>query len=388
MKVGTILVALVFTSAAVACAVWLSQPADQIHSMQTYRNDSSEGDWPAISKTGPWPKAVVEVSEHNFGKTLAGKEGSHTFVIRNEGQADLVLAKGETQCRCTLSELAQKAIPPGQAGEVTLTWLPDHPNATFSQSAEIRSNDPENQSIRLIVSGVVEELITIEPSDVWTAGHVSAVEPAVVTGSIRSAFLDDFKVLELITSGDHTTAEAILIPHDSREAAGMKSGYLIRVTLHPGGPMGSFNEELTLRTDIRGGTDLKIHVTGQRQGPLRMVQLRGVRWNEEVQRATLDKFPASQGKTGVLLLFIEAPEGQEAHIEVVEDPASNIRATIEKDAAPQSGNRARFRLTLEVPPGLPPITAIRETAPRVTLKTNHPAVPEYTFQVGYITENR
>jgi hypothetical protein len=37
------------------------------------------------------PKLVIAKTEHSFGEIKAGEELKHTFIIKNEGTADLVI---------------------------------------------------------------------------------------------------------------------------------------------------------------------------------------------------------------------------------------------------------------------------------------------------------
>ncbi len=37
------------------------------------------------------PRLVVETAEHNFGKVKEGVKVSHTFTLKNEGTADLLI---------------------------------------------------------------------------------------------------------------------------------------------------------------------------------------------------------------------------------------------------------------------------------------------------------
>jgi hypothetical protein len=377
------LVALIFTSAAVACAVWLGQTNSKTPVVSSGTTD--QDDWPDISKSGPHPLAVAVEPTYDFGKALPGEEGSHTFIIRNEGQADLVLAKGPSTCQCTMSELASRSIPPGEAGEITLSWTPKFTMAEFSQSAEIRTNDPEHRSIRLTVKGIVEDLIRIEPADVWAAGAVSAGEPMVLTGTITSSFLEEFTIHEIQTSGDLVQGEATPLDADALAEKGASSGYQIKVTLFPGGPMGSFTEEITLRTDIRGETNLTISVNGSRQGPLEIAPLPGIRWFGETLTAGLGVIESKDSRSGTLFIFIEAPpDGQEPEIELVEKSPDLLEARLERDSAFQSKNRARYRLVLGVPAGLPAMTRTRENAATVKFKTNHPAASEFTIRVAFV----
>src|SRR6186713_761429 len=46
-------------------------------------------DLPVASKTGPWPKIAFDEETYPFGRMAVNAKNQHTFVIRNEGEADL-----------------------------------------------------------------------------------------------------------------------------------------------------------------------------------------------------------------------------------------------------------------------------------------------------------
>lgn len=45
--------------------------------------------WAQDSSTAKTPKVVIENLEHNFGQVKEGRKISHTFLVKNEGTADL-----------------------------------------------------------------------------------------------------------------------------------------------------------------------------------------------------------------------------------------------------------------------------------------------------------
>ncbi len=101
----------------------------------------------------PAPKVVVDQSRYDFGTLDMASQGSHEFVFTNAGKAPLKLAAGETSCRCTMSELAQKEIPPGGSTKVTITWKPKDQPGPYEQTAKILTNDPQRPEVTLTVSG-------------------------------------------------------------------------------------------------------------------------------------------------------------------------------------------------------------------------------------------
>src|SRR5688500_8060497 len=85
-----------------------------LNAVAANRNDGA-------SKVGP-RVAVVNGEMHDFGKMDRNAKESHAFIIRNEGDAPLKLEKGETTCKCTVSDLKGNSLAPGEETEVLLEW--------------------------------------------------------------------------------------------------------------------------------------------------------------------------------------------------------------------------------------------------------------------------
>jgi len=88
-------------------------------------------------------KAVITAAEtsHDFGiiKEANGKV-SHTFVIKNEGDAPLVLTRVIASCGCTTPEWTKEPIAPGKTGDVKVTYNPQDRPGPFSKTISIYSN--------------------------------------------------------------------------------------------------------------------------------------------------------------------------------------------------------------------------------------------------------
>ena len=68
------------------------------------------------------PKLVVGSTTHTFERMYQNQTGTHTFMLHNEGLSDLKIIPGKPSCKCTVSKVSRKTIPPGETAEVTLTW--------------------------------------------------------------------------------------------------------------------------------------------------------------------------------------------------------------------------------------------------------------------------
>ena len=103
----------------------------------------------AQQKTGA-PKLVVDKVDFDFGKVTEGKPLSHTFKLKNEGSAELVIKNVSPACGCTASEFS-KVIAPGAEGTVTLTIKTDGMSGKTSRYADVISNDVKSPNLQLWV---------------------------------------------------------------------------------------------------------------------------------------------------------------------------------------------------------------------------------------------
>src|SRR4030095_11179359 len=106
------------------------------------------------------PRAVVIDGErHDFGTMDRFAKGSHTFRVRNEGPAPLELALGHTTCKCTVGNLTTSRLAPGEGTDVKLDWQVKTGDEMFEQSAELITNDPHHNPIRLVIYGKARDTL-------------------------------------------------------------------------------------------------------------------------------------------------------------------------------------------------------------------------------------
>jgi glutathione peroxidase len=94
------------------------------------------------------PKIALDVSEHNFGKVKEGEEVSHTFKIKNEGDAELIIHNVSPACGCTASDFPKK-LAPGEEGKITLAVKTAGMKGRNERYADIISNDTAQASLKL-----------------------------------------------------------------------------------------------------------------------------------------------------------------------------------------------------------------------------------------------
>jgi len=110
------------------------------------------GAWAQDAKTAPapgGPRIAVEPSSFDFGKALTNKTLQKQFVIRNFGDADLVLASVTTSCGCTVAEGYSKVVKPGASTQLQVSLQTRTSTGKIQKSVLIKSNDPGKELYEL-----------------------------------------------------------------------------------------------------------------------------------------------------------------------------------------------------------------------------------------------
>lgn len=98
------------------------------------------------------PVVQVPESSFDFGEVIDGKDYVHDFKIKNVGSSDLVLKKVLPSCGTALAH-ADKVIPPGGEGRVSIRYLPKGCTGGTKKSTLVLTNDPNVSYFVLIVQG-------------------------------------------------------------------------------------------------------------------------------------------------------------------------------------------------------------------------------------------
>jgi hypothetical protein len=70
----------------------------------------------------------------------------------------------------------------------------------------------------------------------------------------------------------------------------------------------------------------------------------------------------------------------------VESEVAFVKISVEPDPKIGGNDRQGVRIVVEVPPGSTPLTRPVSAPVHVTLKTNHPALPEIGFDLALISQ--
>jgi hypothetical protein len=391
MKAGTLFVALIVAGACVGGIVWLAGGSGP-----SVANSKEMADAHAlkISKTGPYPKAVLPQTKYEFDVMGTGTEQSHKFLIKNEGEAPLEYKLKGTNCSCTVSDMEEGkvyTIPEGEQTEIEVKWTPTAPEPEFVKDAYIYTNDPENPTVTFTVSGRVENMITVAPENGWMLENLERNRAEKLTAELHSAVVDEFTISSVEASSDAIQTNLEPLSQSEVEARGSKSGYLLTVTFEPKNlKIGKISETITVHTDIKGSERISLELAGRFLGSISGLpylpegqSADGRKWAPEALYLDLGQYRASEGRQGWYKLAVgDIPEGVELEVSEIESSNDYVTASVQPLPAPPNSTR-QFRLvTFEVKPGIAPGSYHQNKSVKVVLKTNHPYAPEIKFQVA------
>ena len=114
---------------------------------------------------GAAPRVVAPETSRDFGKVFEDMALSHTFVIKNEGQAPLRVEDVDPDCACTVADY-DRVIPPGGQGKLTLTIKPFSVMREFQKNTKVKFNDPARPELELTLKGYVQPIIEIQPNHI------------------------------------------------------------------------------------------------------------------------------------------------------------------------------------------------------------------------------
>lgn len=126
------------------------------------------------------PTLRVDEPTFDWGQLVRGQEARHTFVLHNDGTADLNIEHVLTSCGCTAAEFPER-IAPGAHAEITVELATENlAPRRVHKTATVVSDDPEQPALQLVLCGTLLPVVEVAPRDVELVGHYSEAKRATV----------------------------------------------------------------------------------------------------------------------------------------------------------------------------------------------------------------
>ena len=102
------------------------------------------------------PKISVQPMSFDFGRIVQGEKVNHTFTITNTGGADLLIMDVRASCGCTAATPEKNKLAPNESTELNVEFNSAHKMGKQTKFVYIKSNDPENKTLKIRFDGMVE----------------------------------------------------------------------------------------------------------------------------------------------------------------------------------------------------------------------------------------
>ncbi|HET6884319.1 MAG TPA: DUF1573 domain-containing protein [Pirellulales bacterium] len=334
---------------------------------------------------GAEPVAVVEESEFDFGhlrnKTL---DNRRVFKIRNEGQAPLEFKGSSVSCtKCTFVDLPKEPIAPGETGEVVVRWNVDTYEDHFRQSATVKTNDPEHEAIRLVITGKVVRPLQVEPQSL-VFSNVQVGDPAEVQFAMNAYFSDDLKVLNHSFS-DAATAEYFDVATQptpkEKLPEGAHSGVEVTVKLKPGLPVGSFTQTLVLKTNLEEEPETSVSIKGDVAGA---VTVFGKGWERDFKYLEIGTIPQSQGAKRTLFVLVHG-DVADLKLDPPEVDEDVLKVSYGDLVEMKQGTVVKVPVNIEIPPGSALVNHMggKGRLAQILISSNKPALGRVKLSVKF-----
>lgn len=126
-----------------------------------------------LAQADAGPIAAVVEPSFNFGSVPQGQKVEHEFVVKNEGDADLVIQRIAPSCGCTAAAMSASAIKPGAAEKIKVTFNTAGFYGTKTKSVSVLTNARNQQEFTLRLQGAIVRDVTINPERI-DLGEVAA----------------------------------------------------------------------------------------------------------------------------------------------------------------------------------------------------------------------
>jgi hypothetical protein len=327
---------------------------------------------------GPLPKAVVPESRYDFGMMEPLATGMHAFTVRNGGDAPLELSSGTTTCKCTLSKITKPVVPPGETGEVQITWNTGRSDPYYLHGATIRTNDPIHRTIDLRVSGRVRVQIGAEPKDL-VLPHVEPDKASTIHTTIYSQVWDAFSIADVVSSLPEANWSVESADPRKLESLKAKWGQQLTVVLPDGLQPGHFNDTLTVQVLPKGEAtpvDLEVSLSGK------VVRRLAVYGPGVETSGTVDLGILKQGEGLRRRLVMKVRDDQsDLVIRRIETTPDFLHVSVTPHTTKANAN-GLYYLDIEIPKNAPEC-AFRTEMGKLKLLIEHPRIDDLTLDVRF-----
>jgi hypothetical protein len=198
---------------------------------------------------GPASAQVISVDPLSFDFGVMKQQQSKTvFVtVTNEGAAELRLLDVSADCGCTVPTPATDVLAPGESTQIEIQFNSKKFNGTVIKAVNIKTNDPQNPQVDVIIKAEVHTPLVINPVN-QRVGFTRSLLGETFTKQVTFTAMND-PVLEI--SADKTR-QGLFEVKAVNSHEGDSQVAVLEVTVPATMPPGRHRDHARVKTNIEG----------------------------------------------------------------------------------------------------------------------------------------
>ncbi len=212
------------------------------------------------------PRLTIVEPVKQFGTVAKGEKLDHSFLVKNTGNADLLIIAARPACGCTVADF-DKVIKPGQTGKVsahvdTVTFA-----GPISKTVTLETNDPSTPSSLLTIHATVQPYVEAFPAGFVRYNLLQGdAETQTVTIYSEEDLPFEIKSIDVPSGGwARATFDKITNEADRAKAVGRPGQNQYKVNITVGGPdakVGPLADKIRIVTNSKHQPEYFVSIAG------------------------------------------------------------------------------------------------------------------------------
>ena len=344
--------------------------------------------------TGKPQAKVVGESRNDFGVLKREESKTHSFVVRNDGDADLLVEKQDVSCgQCVQTTFTSAIVKPGDEVTIPVTLAAHKPGPALSENLEVRTNDKSHEVIRFELIGYISAAAGASVSEL-AFGTISTDAGGVASFRVYGFAEPQLEIVECKLNNrvhqDYFEWEVGELTLDAVKAGQPHAnfGKEIKVTIKPGLPVGPLEQNLTIVARAGEEVTIDLPVSGRVTGDISLMG--GSTFTPDKNLLSLGRFLAGEGATAKLHMMVKGEHREDVRLTVGESvPAKFLSATIGERRAIRDGEAYLYPVVVEISkdtPAMNRLGGVGTEVGKIMLHTTHPTAKEVTLYVRFAVE--
>lgn len=214
----------------------------------------------AQSSSARQPKLVLAEPIFDFGQVNSNAVLTHEFVLRNEGDAELVISSLVPGCACTAAS-SDPVIPPAAAGKIRVELDVSGLSGAIGKQVSVFTNDPNASRTILTVRALIASPTFAKPETLrLTAVENDQAGSATVTLWVSDR--DDLVVTRIESPSAYIKITFRELLGGDKDADGKGRQWRLDAVLDPAAPLGAINGLARVHTNHPTASVITVPVSG------------------------------------------------------------------------------------------------------------------------------